>query len=136
MGRMPRIQVEGAIYYLTPECSRNSLIFRDSKDYAMYMALLSKHRNKYNFKLFAFCFTPNNISLLIEPSDTATISQMMHDLIPSYTKYFNGKYKRKGRLFQKRYRMVLIEKEPNLLKMTAYIHLMPKFMRLAKKLSS
>jgi len=135
MSRVPRIQVEDTIYYVTPAGNYGELIFRNDEDYALYLELLSRYKKKYNFKLFAFCLTPNNINLLIEPSSDATISQIMHGLNPNYTKYFNGKYNRAGRLFRERYQIVLIEKAPNILKMTAYIHLRPKLLHLTNDIS-
>jgi len=136
MSRMPRIQIEDAMYYIMPTMDHGEPIFRDDEDYELYLELLTRYKNKHNFKLFAFSLTPNSINLLIEPSITATISQIMHVLNPSYTKYFNRKYKRAGHLFQERYRIVLIEKAPNLLKMTAYIHLRPKLLHLTDDISS
>jgi len=136
MPRMPRVQIEGAIYYLTPAGIQNEPVFRDKKDYAAYLELLAKYKSKHNFKLFAFCLAPDSINLLIEPSSNATISQIMHDLNPSYTKYFNEKHQRTGRLFHDRYHIVLIEKAPNILKMTAYIHLRPKLLHLTDDASS
>jgi putative transposase len=136
MSRVPRIQVDDAVYYVMPAGNYNELIFRNEEDYALYLELLAKYKNKHEFDLYAFCLAPNSISLLIAPSNKATISQIMHDLNPNYTKYFNSKYNRAGRLFQERYRMVLVEKEPNLLKMTAYIHLKPKLMRLTDNINN
>ena len=136
MGRMPRIQIEGAIYYLMPAGNYDDPIFKDTEDYDLYMELLARYKNKHNFQLFAFCLAPNSINLLIEPSNSATISQIMHDLNPSYTKYFNRKYKREGHLFRERYRIVLIEKAPNILNMTAYIHLKPKLLHLTDDISN
>ncbi len=131
MGRMPRIEVEGAIYYVTPISLHSKPIFVKKNDYEFYYELLAKYKDLYKFKLYAFSLTPKDIDLLIEPCGTATISRIMHDLIPAYTKYFNKKYDRTGRLFNKRYRVVLIEKAPNLVKMTSYIHMRPKLLRLS-----
>ena len=136
MSRVPRIQIEDAIYYVMPAGNYDEPIFRDDEDYAFYLELLAQYKNKHSFRLFAFCLTPNSISLLIDPSSNATISQIMHDLNPNYTKYFNRKYKRAGRLFKERYHMVLIEKAPNLLKMTAYIHLRPRLLHLTDDINS
>ena len=131
MSRTPRIQVENALYYVTPSGDHDEPIFKEGSDYTMYAELLDRCKKQRGFKLFAFCFTPNGVSLLIEPSNGTTVSQVMHDVNSNYTKYFNKKYKKAGHLFQERYRMVLIEKKPNLLNMTAYIHLRPKLLNLS-----
>ena len=85
-----------------------------------------------------FCLLPNHFHLLVElpkpgqaKDKTGILSAVMHDLNSSYTKYFNGKYQQKGHLFRERYRSALIEKEPYLLKVSAYIHLNPKALNLS-----
>jgi hypothetical protein len=62
----------------------------------------------------------------VKKENKGDISEVMHDLNSAYTKYFNGKYERKGHLFQERYKATLIEKQPYLLRLTAYIHLNPQ----------
>lgn len=128
MARVPRIQVNNAIYYLATGGDNDEPIFKSPDDSATYLQLLAKYKKLHKFKLFAYCLAPGSIALLIEPSAESPISHIMHDLNSNYTKYFNRKYARSGHLFQERYRMVLVEKEPNLLNMTAYIHLRPKLM--------
>ncbi|MFA5115625.1 MAG: transposase, partial [Candidatus Omnitrophota bacterium] len=73
---------------------------------------------------------PNHLHLLIELKEGLTISAIMHDLNANYTKYFNGKYERKGHLFQERYKMVLLEKERYLVPVSIYIHLNPQILGL------
>lgn len=126
MSRVPRIQVKDALNFVLIQGDNYRPIFKDDDDYASYAELLAKYRVQHAFQLYAFCLTPSSVSLLIEPSSSATISQIMHDANSRYTKYFNKKYGRSGHLFQERHRMVLVEKAPNLLRMSAYIHLMPK----------
>ncbi len=134
MKKMPRTHIEGAIYYITSRGDNNEEIFKDSKDYSAYMDALKKYKEQYGFKLFAFCLLPNHIHLLIELKEGITISDIMHDLHSSYTRYFNGRYNRKGHLFQERNRTILAEKSAFLLPMTAYVHLNPKAQNLASEI--
>jgi putative transposase len=131
MGRMPRIYIEGALLYLTSRGDHNQDIFRDSEDYAAYLALIKRYKQQYDFKLFSFVLLPNHIHLLIEPKLQTSVSDIMHDLNSNYTKYFNGRYNRKGHLFQERYKMKLLEKGQYLLTATAHIHLNPVPLALA-----
>ncbi len=91
----------------------------------MYIELLSKYKSQHKFLLYSFCLLPDRLSLLIETSDDATISEIMHDLNSLYTKYFNGRYQKRGHLFESRFRSVLVEKQNFLLKMTRFIHQLP-----------
>lgn len=98
----------------------------------MFLELLKKYKEQYGFKLYAFVLMPNHFHLLLElppqkeEKYKGGLSEIMHDLNSSYTKYFNGKYVRKGHLFGERYKATLVEKEPYLSRITAYIHLNPK----------
>jgi len=123
--RMPRIQITGALYYITSRGDHNGDIFKDEEDYSFYMELLGRYKRQYGFKLFSFVLLSNHLHLLIELPEGVTLSGIMHDLNSNYTKFFNRKYSRQGHLFQERYRMVLIEKEPRLPLMTAYMHKNP-----------
>jgi len=136
MGRMPRINIENTLYYVTGRGDNNENIFKDSPDYKAYLDLLDKYRGLFGFKLFAFVLMPNHLHLLIELPKNATVSQIMHNLHSNYTKYFNKRHQQKGHLFQERYKLALLEKEPYLLDMSAYIHLNPKALGLAEDLES
>ncbi len=126
MGRVPRIHIEGALYYITSRGDHNEDIFKDSQDYYAYLNLIKKYKELHRFKLFSFVLLPNHLHLLLELSEKSSLSQIMHDINSSYTKYFNKRHKRKGHLFQERYKSILIEKNPYLPLLTVYVHLNPK----------
>jgi len=131
MTKIPRTHIEGAVYYVTSRGDNEEGIFKDNEDYQKYLELLKKYKEQYGFKLFAFVLMPNHLHLLMGLKEGLTISDIMHDLNANYTKHFNGKYQRKGHLFQERYKMNLLEKAPYLLSyMVAYMHLNPKMLGL------
>jgi putative transposase len=136
MPRLPRISLEDALYYITSRCIYNQDIFKEEADYNAYFELIKKYKEQYKFKLFAYALLPNHFHLLLELPDQEQggfkggISEIMHGLNSSYTKYFNGKYGRKGHLFRDRFKTALVEKDPYLLKLTAYIHLNPQKLNL------
>ena len=128
MGRTARIcvHIDDALYYVTSQGEgNNSEIFKDDEDYRTYEGLLRKYKEQYDFRLFSYLLLPNHLHLLIELKEGITISQIMHALNSSYIKYFNRRYNRKGHLLQERFKLVVVEKKPNLLPLTAYIHLHP-----------
>lgn len=135
MAKIPRTHIEGAVYYVTSRGDNEEVIFKDNEDYQRYLELLKKYKEQYGFKLFAFVLMPNHLHLLIELKEGLTISDIMHDLNSNYTKYFNGKYERKGHLFQERYKLVLLEKESYLLPVSSYIYLNPLKLGLINEIS-
>ncbi len=125
MTRIPKIHIEGALYYVTTRGDNNEDVFKALEDYKTYLGLLTKYKEQYGFKLFSFVLAPNHLHLLFELKVGISISDIMHDLNANYTKYFNSKYERKGHLFQERSKMVLAEKDIYLLPLIAYTHLNP-----------
>jgi putative transposase len=125
MARLPRVYIEGAVYYITCRGAFHEKLFREKKDYQMYIELLEKYRKEFGFKLFAYVLMPQHLHLLIEPNSSTEISDIMRSLNTAYSKYFNSAYNRHGHLFRERFKACIVEKESYLLKLIAHIHLNP-----------
>ncbi len=124
MPRLPRVYIEGSLYYITCKSLPNQTIFKDKEDYEMYFGMLKKYKEELGVKIYAYSLMPSHLHLLCEVDDKTSISTIMHNLNSSYTKYFNGRHARKGHLFRERFRAAIIEKNPQiLLNLTAHIHL-------------
>lgn len=142
MPRLPRIYMKDTLHFITSRGEHNENIFKDEGDYTMFLELLKRYQELYGIKIFAFCLLPEHFHLLVElekelvpapqtKNKSQEISDFMRDLNNNYTKYYNGKYSRKGHLFRERFKAALIEKHSYLMKMTAYIHLNPEKLGLA-----
>ncbi|RKY42001.1 MAG: hypothetical protein DRP85_04350 [Candidatus Makaraimicrobium thalassicum] len=125
MPRAPRIHIEEGLYLITTRGDHGGKLFKDDADRYQYLDLLAKYREQYRFKAFSYVLMPAFVHLLIELAGHTTISEIMHVIDSTYTKYFNGRYERHGHLFQERFRAVVVEKEPHLAELTRYIHLVP-----------
>src|SRR3989338_2702069 len=104
MPRPLRVQLDGAVYFVTLEGPHNEKIFNDHDDYQKYLELLTQCKEEYHFKLFSYALLPSELFLLIEANDEFSTSRIMQRVTPLYTKYFNHRHERKGPLFQKRFR--------------------------------
>lgn len=76
-------------------------------------------------EIWAFCFMSNHIHLLLKQVKSDGISQFMRKLGAGYAAYFNQKYKRKGHLFQGRFRAVHVNNDRQLKTVFVYIHSNP-----------
>ena len=126
MPREPRIYTEKALYLVTAKGDEDRHLFNDPRDFNEYLKSLSGYKREYGFRLFAFALLPKRLCLLIELKNNVTVSTIMHNLNSKCTKTYNGRYGKKGHLFQSRSKSVLIEKDDYLLRLTRYIHLLPK----------
>lgn len=136
MPRTPRVNLEGALYYVTSRVAQGQNLFNDQEDYAAYLELLAKYKNQHGFKLFAYCLLSAHVHLLVESTPQTSLSDIMHNITSAYTKFYNKKYKRQGHLFRGRYRATVIEKEPYLLRLTRYVHKNPVKLGLAPAASA
>ena len=127
MPRAPRINIEGALYYITARAIQGQSLFADAEDYAAYVELLARYKAQHETSLFAYVLLPTHVHLLIQTKEGGgTLSDFMHNLASAYTKHYSKKHNRQGHLFRGRYRATIVEKEPNLLRLTRYIHLNPQ----------
>lgn len=95
--------------------------------HALNQSLASTEKTKREawVRIHTFCFMPNHFHLLLEQFKEEGISKFLHKISTSYTKYFNLKNERTGRLFEGPFKAILIEKEEYLLHLSRYMHINP-----------
>jgi len=125
MARLPRVYVEGVLYYVTSRSGHSQDLFVDQGDYKEYVALVDKYKKQYGFKLYSYALLPTHLHMLIELKNNIGISNIMHDVNSLYTKIFNARYGGKGHLFQQRFNAVFAEKGSYLLQLARHIHQNP-----------
>lgn len=76
-------------------------------------------------QIIAYCLMPTHIHLLLKQLKRNGISTFMSNILNSYSRYFNIKNKRKGPLWESRFRNVNVSADDQLLHLTRYIHLNP-----------
>jgi len=82
-----------------------------------------KETNKLKF--LAYCIMLDHYHLLIKVLRNNILSKYMSDVENSFSRYFNIKFKRKGPIWQSRFRSVEIKTDEQLLHVSRYIHLNP-----------
>ena len=83
-------------------------------------------------EIMAYCLMPTHIHLVLKQSKGAGISRFMSKVLNSYTRYFNNKNKRRGPLWEGRFKSVMVETDEQLLHLTRYLHLNPTTSRLIR----
>lgn len=76
-------------------------------------------------QIIAYCLMPTHIHFILKQLQENGISLFMGNLLNSYTRYFNVKHKRKGPLWEGRFKNVLVQTDEQLLHLTRYVHLNP-----------
>ncbi|MCM8805033.1 MAG: transposase, partial [Candidatus Omnitrophica bacterium] len=112
--------------------------FRRNRSFSYYRRLSEiEKENLYKgekiVKIIAYCLMPTHIHLIIFNETEKGVSIFMKNVLDSYTRYFNTKIKRKGPLWESRFKVVVIENDEQLLHLTRYIHLNPVTAYLVEK---
>jgi len=76
-------------------------------------------------RIMCYSLMPNHFHLQLEQIIENGVSDFMSRIANGYTKYFNKKYDRKGRLFETCFKASEIKNDDYLLNLTRYIHLNP-----------
>ena len=127
MSTKRRVWFEGATYHITARGNRKEEIFRDKRDYNVYLNIMEEsieYYKDYNYKILSYCLMSNHIHFIIE-TDIEPLGLLIARSDSVYTRYFNRKYDYVGHLFQGRYFSELIKDEKQLLDASRYVHLNP-----------
>lgn len=144
--------VNGSVYHIFTKSIAGYRIFRKKGDYKRFVEMLKFYRHEsppmkfsvyltlsdkehyyqnhlltkgYLVEIIAYCMMPTHIHLVLKQLKSSGIVTFMKIMLDSYTRYFNLKNKRKGPLWQGRFKSVLIDRDEYLLHLTRYIHLNP-----------
>ena len=119
------------------ERMRNAIRYYKTEDPPIRSAMFLEIKNKEKFhrrhhlaerklvEIVAYCFMPSHIHLVLKQIKRDGISIFMGNALNSYSRYFNVKTKRKGPLWESRFKNVIVKTDEQLLHLTRYIHLNP-----------
>jgi len=147
--------VPGHYYHVYNRGTGKMEIFRDDDDRKLFLLRLKENlyptlfqspvyfnagRKGYvrkslppnSFTLICYCLMPNHFHFLIRQNASVSVGQLISKLSTSYSKYFNKKYERAGTLFQDTFKAILVDNDPYLLWLSAYIHQNPQVAGLTK----
>jgi len=81
-------------------------------------------------EIIAYCIMPTHLHLAIKQLTDKGISKYIAKVLNSYTRYFNYVHKRKGPLWEGKFRNIPVNDDDQLLHLTRYIHLNPSSAKL------
>jgi len=109
--------------------STNNVFYTFNKQYndvrRHYIEIDRNNRKprKLLVKIYAFCLMSNHYHLLLTPVIENGVALFMKKINGGYVKYFNEKHKRKGTLFEGKYKKILVKDESHFIHLPYYIHL-------------
>lgn len=121
MGRPPRIHFRNAIYHAMGRGNGGELLFRSDDDCLVFLGILENEIRRAGCIVLAYCLMRNHFHLLIQVADVP-LSEVMRRLLCRYARSFNATHKRRGHLFQSRFKAKLCARDSYLTTVLRYIH--------------
>ena len=119
-----RVEFEGAVYHLCARGNARQPVFRDERDCARFLELLTESAQRFEAAILCFVLMGNHFHLVAQ-TRRPNLRRWMHWLLVSYTMYFNRRHRSSGHLFQGRYQSFLVQEGDYLLGLSRYVHLNP-----------
>jgi putative transposase len=132
MARPLRLEYPGALVYVTGRARGRMVAFRDGRDRERFLTLLGAIGPEERWKIHGYSVLRDRYELLIE-TPAGGLSHGMRSLIGRYTQLFNRRHGREGRLFEGRFRSILVQKETHLRDLGRYLAWSPVREGLARR---
>jgi len=107
-------------------------IFLGQSDYQAFIEALRIVRQRYPFSLYAYVLMSNHFHLLLEV-DRFSTARILQSLLTGYVRRFNRSHRRRGHLFEGRYKAIVCDRDSYLLELVRYIHLNPVRAEMVKR---
>ena len=124
MPRKARIDAPGALHHIIVCGIEKRKIFKDNADRQNFIERLGDILSDSQTPCYAWALMPNHFHMLLKTGLTP-IATIMRRLLTGYALYFNRRHRRRGHLFQNRYKSILCQEDNYLLELVRYIHLNP-----------
>jgi putative transposase len=124
MPRTARLDAPGVLHHVMIRGIERRKIFLKDKDCEDFIERLSKLCPEMGINCCAWAFMPNHAHFLFRTGEEP-LSKLMRRLLTGYVIGFNRRHKRRGQLFQNRYKSIICHEETYLLELVRYIHLNP-----------
>lgn len=124
MPRRSRIDAAGALHHIMVRGIEKSEIFSTDGDRNHFVSRLGGILEETKAMCYAWALIPNHFHLLLR-TGPVSISTIMRRLLTGYAVWYNQTHRRRGHLFENRFKSILCQEDVYLMELVRYIHLNP-----------
>ncbi|MBE0477883.1 transposase [Candidatus Aerophobetes bacterium] len=126
MPRTSRIILPDYPHHIIQRGHNRDVVFTSDEDYLYYLKNLKGLKQDLGCKVYAFCLMTNHYHLIVNPGKEAqNLALLMKHLSGRQTRYVNKVKKRRGTLWEGRYKSSPIREDEYLLACCRYVELNP-----------
>jgi putative transposase len=101
--RRSRILVDGARYHVTSRANRKEMILIPKHIKEMFLSVVKKAKNIYDFRIENFCLMGNHFHFIIQPKKGTSLSDIMRWMLSVFARRYNKKLKLTGHVWGERF---------------------------------
>lgn len=134
---MPRRDIvfaKGNYYHAFNRGVNRAPIFFRPGNYYYCMNLMMRNQKKHNVQVISYCLMPNHYHFLLRQDGDTPVSEFVKGVFNPYVQAVNREQKRRGTLFESRFKATWVDSESYLLHLCRYIHANPLTAGLVHKL--
>lgn len=130
MARSKRIEYPGAVYHVMSRGNDGQETFRTDDGRHLFLKTLTETCEQSGWQIHAYVLMSNHYHLLLETPEPNLVKGMTW-FQGAYTQRFNAMFRRRGHLFQGRYKAIPVQTDPRdggleyFRQISTYIHLNP-----------
>jgi putative transposase len=125
MGRQPRLVADGLVYHALNRGNNRSAVFTTATDYQTFLRALGQSKERYPFRLYAYCLMNNHFHLVLEPQGGQSISRILQSLTVAHTWHCHRQRDSSGHVWQGRFKSPVIAADEHLLTVMRYVESNP-----------
>ena len=122
MPRLARLDAPGVLHHVMGRGIERRKIFWNDKDRNDFIDRLAGVVEQGGMDIYAWTLIPNHFHLLCKTKNWP-LSTSMRRILTGYVVNFNKRHKRRGHLFQNRYKSIVCQEDSYLKELVRYIHL-------------
>ena len=124
MPRKPRVQFPNAIYHIVTRGDGKQKLFHDDGHYQRFTEGLEAEVLRSGWQVIAYCWMPHHIHALIKTPEPNLSNGMQHWL-SGFANWYAKRNRRKGHLYQGRFKAFQVEDLSYFCTLSRYIHVNP-----------
>ena len=124
MPRQARRKCESGVYHVMMRGINRQDIFEDEEDTQKFLDLLLSYKQICGYEIYAYCLMGNHLHIVLREGEEE-LGTIFKRIGAAYVYYYNIKYRRKGHLFQDRFKSEPIYDDAHLAAVIRYVHMNP-----------
>ena len=119
--RKPRHLQAGGRYHVCARANRKEMIMEANAMKSLFLTVLARAKNKYDFRVENFCIMGNHFHLIIQPINGANLSAIMQWILSVFAMAWNRHHNISGHVWGTRFFSKLISSIAEYLQLFRYI---------------